>query len=751
LGYAHSQGIIHRDIKPENILLSHGHALVADFGVARAVQSAAGERLTETGMAVGNPAYMSPEQATAERDLDARSDLYSLGCVLYEMLAGEPPYTGSSAQAVLAKRFREPIPHIRTLRESVPEGIEEAVSKALAKAPVDRYRSAAEFTEGLGLASAVRAAGHTGRFALLPFLRHRPLFAVLMVGLLAGAGVLFGWCRTRGGAAGAGPTRLAVLPFENLGRPEDDYFADGVSDAVRGKLTALPGLAVIARTSSMQYRKTVESPRDIAQELGVRYLLTGTVRWAKGPAGTNRVQVSPELIEVKTAGAPESRWQQPFDAAVTDVFQVQADIASNVANALSVALGRAEQRAVAARPTENLAAYDAYLKGEAASQAMNSSDEPSLQRAANLYAQAVGLDSAFDLAWARLAQADAYVYLVTKPTPAQADATRRAVEQAVKLAPGAPETQRAVGIYEDVMHGDAGAALQAFEAGLARAPTNTDLLTAAAGAERALGRWAQALARLEQAQALDPRSVRVARGLASALLSLRRWPEARAAAARGLAVEPTMAGLIGDQIVSYLGEGDLAAAQRVLRGIPPAVDRATLLVELVQTWDLEWLLDDGQQRMLLSLPVSAFGDEPGQWSWARAETYWFRGDRARARVYADSARRAFEAQLRHPPARAAPTYALEHAFLGLALAFLGRRAAAVREGQVAIASGGAGAYAKHQLARIYILVGEPDQALDQLESLLRLPYSLSPGWLRIDLNFAPLRGNPRFERLIAGH
>src|SRR6059036_1869483 len=198
LGYAHGQGIIHRDIKPENILLSRGHALVADFGVARALQSAAGERLTETGMAVGTPAYMSPEQATAERQVDARSDLYSLGCVLYEMLAGEPPYTGPSAQAVLAKRFREPIPHIRTLRESVPEAIEEAVSKALAKAPVDRYRSAAEFTEALGLASAVRAAGHTGRFALLRFLRQRPLFAVLMVGFLVGAGVLFGWRRTRG-------------------------------------------------------------------------------------------------------------------------------------------------------------------------------------------------------------------------------------------------------------------------------------------------------------------------------------------------------------------------------------------------------------------------------------------------------------------------------------------------------------------------------------------------------------------------
>src|SRR5256712_1305765 len=288
LDYAHRHDIVHRDIKPENILLEEGQPVVADFGIARALQAAEGGNLTEPGVTWGTAAYMSPEQATGDQ-LDGRTDIYSLGCVLYEMLAGEPPYTGPSAQAVIAKRFSEPIPHVRTMREGVPEAIERVVTRALAKARADRYSSAAEFTEALRPTSSERTAG-TDRFALRRFLRQRPLFAAVVVGFLIGAGVLFAWSRTRGGAEGAGPTRLAVLPFENLGRPEDDYFADGVSDAVRGKLTALPGLAVIARASSMQYRKTAKTPQDIARELGVRYLLTGTVRWAKSLRGNSRVE-----------------------------------------------------------------------------------------------------------------------------------------------------------------------------------------------------------------------------------------------------------------------------------------------------------------------------------------------------------------------------------------------------------------------------------------------------------------------------
>src|SRR5207302_4509341 len=157
LGYAHSHDVVHRDIKPENILLSGGEAVVADFGIARAITQAAGTRLTETGIPVGTPAYMSPEQASGGGLIDGRSDVYSLGCVLYEMLVGEPPYTGPSAQVVLAKRFTDPVPSVRRLRETIPPVIDAAVSKALAKAPADRFVSAAQFAEGLTPSGALAA------------------------------------------------------------------------------------------------------------------------------------------------------------------------------------------------------------------------------------------------------------------------------------------------------------------------------------------------------------------------------------------------------------------------------------------------------------------------------------------------------------------------------------------------------------------------------------------------------------------
>ncbi|HET7599691.1 MAG TPA: serine/threonine-protein kinase, partial [Gemmatimonadales bacterium] len=334
LDYAHQHGVVHRDIKPENILLTRdGSTLVADFGIARAI--GADERLTQTGMAVGTPAYMSPEQAAGDRGLDPRTDMYSLGAVLYEMLAGEPPFTGPTAQVILMRRLTESPRPLRELRETVPAHLEQAVQKALARAPADRFASAGQFAQALqasvtaptpaptlvthtprvvpepgGGAGDVGVSGPTTPPAIppsvkvappaaAPALHHKrriPTAAItLALGFAIGLGLLFAWRRTHGGSEGeaSGAKRIAVLPFENLGDSADAYFADGVTDAVRGKLMVMPGLEVIASNSSNEYRHTPKSPQQIARELGVDYLLVGKVRFAKGKHGATRVQGSP--------------------------------------------------------------------------------------------------------------------------------------------------------------------------------------------------------------------------------------------------------------------------------------------------------------------------------------------------------------------------------------------------------------------------------------------------------------------------
>jgi TolB-like protein/DNA-binding winged helix-turn-helix (wHTH) protein len=242
----------------------------------------------------------------------------------------------------------------------------------------------------------------------------------------------------------AGAIRLAVLPFENLGTTEDDYFVGGITDQVRGKLTNLPGLEVIARTSSNEYGNSKKNPREIGEELGVEYLLTGAVRFAKARDGARRVQVSSEL-SLASSGA--LRWAQPFDETMTDVFQVQGQIATRVAEALDVALSVREKRRLEDRSTQSLPAYESYLHGEEASQSMAAFDAPSLRRAVSFHEQAVALDPGFLEAWASLSRASSFLYGNGIPTPAGAERALSAAQKALALAPERADGHQALGYY----------------------------------------------------------------------------------------------------------------------------------------------------------------------------------------------------------------------------------------------------------------------------------------------------------------
>jgi tetratricopeptide (TPR) repeat protein len=409
-----------------------------------------------------------------------------------------------------------------------------------------------------------------------------------------------------------------------------------------------------------------------------------------------------------------------------------------------------QEQTLVDRPTRSLEAYDAFLRGEAASQGMGSFDGASLRRAAGLYEQAVALDSTFAQAWARLSQVHSALYYTLTPTAQGADEARRAAERAVVLAPNRPEGHQALGYYYSEVLLDNRRALEENAIAQRLAPGNADVLVTLAAAEYGLGRWEDARGHLVEALRLDPRSSRPANQLATVLLYLRRYPEAREVLDRALTVTPTNLELRLDRAMVSLGQGSLAEARAAYAAAPKEVE-PTALVAYVHYWDLYWLLHDDQQQLLLRLTPTAFENDRATWAILLAETWWLRGDHARARVYADSARLAYEEQL-----RATPKDGQRRVLLGLALAYLGRNADAIREGERGVPlwpiakDAYVGPYVQHQLARIYILVGETEKALDQLEPPLKMPYYLSHGWLKIDPNFAPLRGNPRFERLVKG-
>jgi eukaryotic-like serine/threonine-protein kinase len=756
LHYAHEHGVIHRDIKPENLLITRdGHTLVADFGIARSL-AASEEKLTETGLAIGTPAYMSPEQAAGDRGLDARTDQYSLATVLYELLAGEAPFTGATAQAVVAKRLSGEIPRVRQVRPSVPEEVERAITRALAPVAADRYATTSQFAQALqpgGTASPAAAPTAVTPAESLPpaappttaapvARRRFPVAATaLVLGILIGLGVLFAWRRSQGGAAG-GARVLAVLPFENLGDSADAYFADGVTDEVRTKLAKVAGLYVIARGSSTEYRGSLKRAQEIAQELGAGYLLTGTVRWVKAADGSSRVRVAPELVELQPGQPPRTRWGEQFDAGITDIFQVQADIAGKVVSALDVALADSVRSELVARPTESVAAYDAYLKAEAAFTTGDS------RGAIAWYQEAVRRDPDFALAWAHLTQAAALLSGIGA-TPELTALVHRAVERATSLAPDDPATHAARAFAES-RDGTAKRALEIAEEGLRVAPNDADLLGVASLQEMTLGRFDHVVALLERAVAIDPRAAPLHRRIGYGFMVLRRYQEAQAAFERALAVAP--GGLNAQQSLVILGlmQGDTGPGRRIAAE-PAGATEDQMLAYLGQFEELFWALDKRHQDRLLELGPELFEDNRSAWALVRAHVYWTRGDTARARVWADTARIEFGTHLRTTPDDPQPLIA--HA---TALAYVGRKAEAMREGERAVASLPTskdmyiGPYLQHQLVRIYLACGEYEKALDTLEPLLKMPYTLTPAWLRIDPMFEPLRGHPRFRKLVEG-
>ena len=562
LDYAHRQGVIHRDIKPENILLHEGEAFLTDFGIALAVSEAGGDRLTGTGLSLGTPSYMSPEQAAGDRHLDARSDIYALGAVTYEMLAGEPPVTGASVQAMIAKLMTERPTSLRVLRESVPAAVDAAVMRALAKVPTDRFASASEFADALVSGAGATVASAPARRASAVRWKGPALAAVLLA--LAVSAFLV-W--RRGGSSGAdsgGAIRsIAVLPLDNYSADStQEYFAEGMTDELTGDLASISQLRVTSRGSAMQFKGRNRPPTpEIAKALDVDAVVEGSVT-----RSGDRVRITAQLIDAR---ADRHLWAQTFERSSSDVLALQADLASAIASAINVQLTPREQSRLSAAPTVDPEAHDAYLKGR---YFFNHPSDQNLQKAIAQFEAAVKLSPTFAPAYSGLS--DGYTWAAyNEGFISASDAKPRAkaaAERAVQLDSMSAEAHTSLGVYKGWFEYDWDGSERELRRAIALNPSyaySHDQLDQLLGI---VGRFDEAIAEGQLAVALDPLSPSILEDLATTLLYAGKGAMALELARKAAELDPTF-------FFPPLTEGILALQTGHYREAIPKFERARTL------------------------------------------------------------------------------------------------------------------------------------------------------------------------------
>jgi TolB-like protein/Tfp pilus assembly protein PilF/tRNA A-37 threonylcarbamoyl transferase component Bud32 len=511
LEYAHRQGVVHRDIKPENVMVHEGEAVVTDFGIAKAVSAAGRESLTQTGMAVGTPAYMSPEQATGEGEPDGRTDLYSLGCVLFEMLSGSAPFTGSTVQALITKRFTEPVPSVRAARKEVSNELEQVVTRSLARDPADRFATASQVVQALESPRIVTP-------------HATPLVS----------------------PAAAGRKSIAVLPFADMSPQKDqDYFCEGIAEEIINALAKIQALQVASRSSAFAF-KGHQDVRKVGEQLGVGTVLEGSVRKAG-----NRLRITAQLVNVADG---YHLWSERYDRDMEDVFAIQDEIAQNIVKALRVMLSDEEKKAIEQAPTADVQAYDYYLRGR---QFFHQFRRTGIQFARRMFERAMEIDPKYAIAHAGAADCCSFLYMYWDGSRANLEGADSHSRQALEFGPELAEAHASRGLALSLSK-----RYEESEREFATAiRLNPKLFEAHYFYGRALfqqGKHREAIEQYQEASRVRPEDYQAAFLVVQSLRTLHRDAEAEASQRRGIELAERHLELNPDDARAlYLGAGAL--------------------------------------------------------------------------------------------------------------------------------------------------------------------------------------------------